>query len=275
MVSLDQCPWLLNAEGGSDIKRKVRIVIINRLLVGFICLVAALALPGCAKRNGPPPATESANNQSSPTQGVEKIRPTPGTGNVQGKVLFNSAPVENIQVKLCETFSRFLSGCGGKTYTAQTDKDGDYVITNVEPKEYEALTVRVFDTGSYVFATTGIGGLSAAKYNVVADKTLFVTPTNLFKGDLKVVNPKAGARVSGQDLELKWDSYPNAAYYKFSIYPEDSSIASPHVNERVEGTTFKLNKPLEKGTYRWRVEAFNGSDKKLSESSDEIKFTVD
>src|SRR5687767_15206502 len=73
------------------------------------------------------------------------------TGNVQGKVLYNNGPVENIEVKLCETFSRFLSGCGGQTYTAKTDKDGDFVITNVPPKEYQGLTVRVFDTDSYVF----------------------------------------------------------------------------------------------------------------------------
>ena len=84
----------------------------------------------------------------------------------------NNAPVENLEVKLCETFSRFLSGCGGKTFTARTDKEGDFVIANVEPKEYEGLMVRVFETDSYIFATTGIAGLSAAKYNVVADKTL-------------------------------------------------------------------------------------------------------
>src|SRR5687768_18177953 len=46
--------------------------------------------------------------------GVEKVKPAPGTGNVQGKVFFNSQPAANINVKLCETFSRFLSGCGGQ-----------------------------------------------------------------------------------------------------------------------------------------------------------------
>jgi len=245
-----------------------------RLLVVCIGFVAALSLTGCTKSRTTQSATESAN-QSSSNPGVEKSKPAAGTGNVQGKVLFNGKPVENIQVKLCETFSRFLGGCGGKTYTAQTDKDGDYVITNVAPKGYEGLTVRVFDTDSYVFATTGIAGISAAKYDVVADKTLFVSPTHLFKSDLKVLNPKAGARVSAQDLELKWDAYPDAAYYKFSIYPEDATLTSPYINERVEGTSFRIDKPLKKGVYRWQVDAYNGADKKLSESSDEIKFTID
>ncbi|HKG81207.1 MAG TPA: hypothetical protein VKA78_17350, partial [Pyrinomonadaceae bacterium] len=175
---------------------------------------------------------------------------------------------------LCETFSRFLSGCGGKIYQAKTDKDGDFVITNVEPKEYQGLTVRVFDTDSYVFATTGIAGISATKYAVVAGKTLFVSPTHLFKGDLKVVSPKAGSQVSGQDLELKWDAYPDAAYYKFTLYPNNHQITPPYVNQRVDGASFKINKPLEKGIYRWQVEAYNGADKKLSESSDDYEFTI-
>ena len=99
---------------------------VYRLKVVMFCLVIAVAICGCAKKN----ALESSTNRSNdaaPIEGVEKVKPAPGTGNVQGKVLYNNAPVENIEVKLCETFSRFLSGCGGKTYTAKTDKDGDFV----------------------------------------------------------------------------------------------------------------------------------------------------
>jgi hypothetical protein len=144
----------------------------------------------------------------------------------------------------------------------------------VPPKVYEGLLARVFDTDSYIFATSGFAGISANKYEVLADKTLFASPTNLYKGDLKLVNPKAGAKVSAQNLELKWDAYPDAAYYKFSVFPEDSSTTSPYINQRVEATSFSLDKPLEKGTYRWQVEAFNSSDKKLSESSNDINFTI-
>lgn len=244
---------------------------LKKLVVGPVCLIALFVFASCTKKTGPQ-SGESA--QSTPVQGVEKVKPAPGTGNVQGKVLYNNAPVENIEVKLCETFSRFLSGCGGQTYTAKTDKDGDFVITNVPPKEYQGLTVRVFDTDMYVFATTGIAGIAATKYDVVADKTLFVNPTHLFKGDLKVANPKAGSTVSAQDLELRWDAYPDAAYYKFTLYPDNHQITPPYINERVEAASFKVNKPLEKGTYRYKVEAFNSSDKKLSETPDDIRFTI-
>ena len=245
---------------------------LKRFVAASLCL-ATLGFIGCAKKNGPQSGTASTN-QPAPVEGVEKVKPSPGTGNVQGKVLYNGAPVENIEVKLCETFSRFLSGCGGKIYTAKSDKDGDFVITSVEPKEYEGLTVRIFDTDSYVFATTGIAGISATKYDVVADKTLFVAPTHIFKGDLKVLNPTAGSTVSGKDLELKWEAYPDASYYKFTLYPENHQITPPYINERVDEASFKVNKPLEKGTYRYQVEAYNKADKKLSETSDDIKFTI-
>ena len=243
---------------------------LKTFVIALVCLSTAFAFTSCTKKDGPTRAADSA----APVEGVEKVKPAPGTGNVQGKVLYNNAPVENIDVRLCETFSRFLSGCGGKIYTAKTDKDGDFVITSVPPKEYEGLTVRVFDTDSYVFATTGIAGIASAKYNVVADKTLFVSPTHLFKGDLQVVNPKSGSIVSGQDLELQWQAYPDAAYYKFSLSPDAHLVTPPYTNQRVDDASFKVNKPLEKGTYRFKVEAFNKSDRKLSETSDDINFTI-
>ena len=244
---------------------------LKKFVVASFCFIAVFVFAGCAKKNNTPSV---GPGQPAPVEGVEKVKPAPGTGNVQGKVLYNNAPVENIEVKLCETFSRFIGGCSGQIYTAKTDKDGDYVITNVPPKEYQGLTVRVFDTDSYVFATTGIAGIAATKYNVVADKTLFVTPTYIFKSDLKVTNPKAGSTVSAQDLQLTWDAYPDAAYYRFTLYPDDHQITPPYINERSEAPSFKVNKTLEKGTYRYKVEAFNASDKKLSETPDDIRFTI-
>jgi hypothetical protein len=243
-------------------------------------LVVSLLMASCAALNKrstkDSPLTRnnnSTNSTGNSESGVEKIKPAAGTGNVQGKVLYNGKPAGNIEVTLCEKFNRFIGGCDGQKYVAHTDNDGEYVITSVPPGTYEALTARVFDSNFYVFATTGITGLSSAKYEVAADKTLFVSPTNLFKSDLKTLNPKAGEKVGGDKLELRWAAYPDAAYYKFSIYPEDMSVTSPYINERVEATSFAVDKPLPKGTYRWQVTAYNGNDVKLAESSSDIKFT--
>ncbi len=239
--------------------------------IALLILIAAITTLGC--KGGNKTATNSDAARPAET-GVEKVKPASGTGNVQGKVLFNSKPAENIEVKLCEKFSRYLSGCGGQTFTARTDKDGEYVITNVPPKTYEALTARVFDTDSYIFATTGLAGISSAKYDVVDGKTFFVAPIHLFKGDLKTTNPKAGSKVSADGLELKWEAYADAAYYKFSTFAEDASVTAPYINERVEGTSFSVSKPMPKGTYRFQVTAYNKDDRKLSESSSDVKFTV-
>jgi hypothetical protein len=256
----------------------------NKWLLACAC-AAAVTLAGCAGggEKGTPSANAPSNTASKAggpaaltggATGVEKVKPAPGTGNVQGKVVYNGQPVKNIEVKLCEKFNRFMGGCSGQTYTARTDDGGEYVVANVEPKVYEGLMARVFETDSYVFATTGVGGLSSAKYEVTPDKTLFVEPTALFKGDLKVTSPKAGAKVSAQGLEVKWDAYPDAAYYKFSTYPEEAGVTAPYVNERVESTSFALDKPMQKGTYRLQVTAYNGDDQKLSESARDIKFTI-
>jgi hypothetical protein len=259
---------------------------LSKKLLACACAVAAATLAGCGGTGGGvnAPASNTTVNASrastnsgdtiAPETGVEKVKPAPGTGNVQGKVMYNGKPVEGIEATLCEKFIRFGGGCSGKTYKAKSDADGEYVITNVPPMTYEGLTVRVFDTNSYVFATTGLAGISSAKYEVVADKTFFAPATNLFKSDLKVLNPKAGSKVSAQGLELKWQEYPDAAYYKLSLYPSDAAVTSPYINQRVEATTFAADKPLPKGEYRIKIDAFNGSDQRLAESADDIKFTV-
>lgn len=207
--------------------------------------------------------------------GVEKEKPAAGKSNVQGKVFYNEQPAENIEVKLCEKFNQYIGGCGGETFTARTDKDGEYLIKNVPPRLYEGLVVRVFNTNFYVFATSGI--VQAAKYKIDADQTFFAPNTNLFKNDLKLLSPKAGSKIEANNIEVKWNPYPDAAYYKLNIYADTSSGAKPeydYIGKRVEGDSFVLDKPLSPGNYTCKVEAYNGNDIKLSESSGDIQFTV-
>ena len=154
----------------------------GKLTITVLFVIALIIPVGCKRTNSL--STNSAKPGAEPAEtGVEKVKPAPGTGNVQGKVYYNSKPAENIEVKLCETFSRFVGGCGGKTFTAKTDNDGEYVIANVPPMKYQALLARVFDTDSSIFATEGIAGIGAASYDVTPDKTIFVRTTHLFKAN--------------------------------------------------------------------------------------------
>jgi hypothetical protein len=207
--------------------------------------------------------------------GVEKEKPAPGTGNVQGKALYNGQPAAGVEVKLCETFNQFFGGCKGETFTTKTDNAGEYLIKNVPPRIYEGLIVKVFDTSYYVFATSGI--IQSAKYKIEEGQTFFAPDAHLFKNDLKLLSPKAGSKIGPSNIEVKWDAYPDAAYYKFSIHADSSSGATTeydYINKRVDGLSYVLDKPLSPGSYTCKVEAYNSSDIKLSQSASDIKFTV-
>jgi len=262
----------------------------KKVVVSLLLLVAFLV--GCKLFGGgnsnQPANTNSANTKTTTAPvkpdadgtipsgtGTEKEKPASGTGNVQGKAYYNQQPAAAVDVKLCEKFNRYFGGCNGTTFTTKTDNQGEYLIKNVPPGIYEGLTVKVFDTNYFVFATSGI--VSAAKYKIDADKTFFAPDTNLFKNNLKLLSPKAGSKIGGDNIEVKWDPYPEAAYYKLSIYADSSSGANTeydYINKRVDGLSYVLDKPLSSGSYTCTVEAFNGNDTKLSQSSDDIKFTV-
>ena len=256
----------------------------------FACVVAltiCAVLPACKTAKNANTANSRARNTSSSANkpddkgilhsgtGTEKEKPAAGKSNVQGRVLFNSQPAPDIDVKLCEKFNQFLGGCQGQTYTAKTDANGEYLIKDVPPGIYEGLIAKVFDTPYFVFATSGFIG--SAKYELDADQTFFAPDSNLFKSDLKLVSPKAGAKVSAQNLELKWESYPDAAYYKFSINADSGSGAETnydYINKRIDGTSYVLDAQLKPGSYRITVNAYNSGDVKLAESPDDITFSV-
>jgi hypothetical protein len=207
--------------------------------------------------------------------GEEKEKPESGKGNVQGKVFYNEKPATAIEVKLCEKFNQYFGGCQGESFVTKTDNNGEYLIKNVPPRIYEGLIVKVFDTPYYVFATSGI--VQTAKYKIEEDQTFFAPDTNLFKSNLKILSPKAGAKVDPGNIEVKWEAYPEAAYYKFGLYADSSSGAATdydYINKRVDGQSYVLEKPLSPGIYTCKVQAFNGNDIKLAESSSDIKFTV-
>lgn len=222
-----------------------------------------------------PPAKPNADGTIASGVGEEKEKPEAGKGNVQGKVFYNEQPAAGTEVKLCEKFNQYFGGCQGETFITKTDSKGEYLIKNVPPRIYEGLIVKVFDTPYYVFATSGI--VQTAKYKIEEDQTFFAPDTNLFKNNLKLLNPKAGSKIDPSNIEVKWDSYPDAAYYKFSVFADSSSGATTeydYINKRVDGLSYVLDKPLSPGSYTCKVEAYNGNDIKLAQSSSDIKFTV-
>ncbi|MFN2501952.1 MAG: hypothetical protein ABR530_08075 [Pyrinomonadaceae bacterium] len=265
--------------------------IFYKLTVTVLMMMSLLAL-GCATADEPG-SKQPVNTTSEPAKtnrasatpgddgtipsgtGVEKATPAAGKANVQGKALFNDKPAVGVEVRLCRKFSQFLGGCSGETFTAKTDEAGEYLIADVSPGMYEGLTIQVFDTPYYVFATSGF--VSSAKYNIEEGKTYFAPDTHLFKNDLKLLNPKAGSKVPGENIEVKWEPYPDAAYYKLSIHADTSTSAVTeydYIGKRVDGVSVVLDKTLGPGTYTCKVEAYGGNNRRLSQSASDIKFTV-
>jgi hypothetical protein len=201
---------------------------------------------------------------------VAKAQPSPGTGNVQGIVLFDEKPAVGVTATLCEKFDQYLDGCSGQQFSAKTTEDGSYVIANVPPATYAALTVNVFDTDDYIYAQSGI--LTPQTYTVAADKTVFVDPLYLWKSDLNLVSPAAGSSVSGIGLVLRWSPYTDAAYYKVTV--SSSAATDPVSGERVDGTSYNVPAAVPPGTYDYKVEAYDSKDHKIAESPDGVNFTV-
>lgn len=219
-----------------------------------------------------PPTTKVKDGFVVSEEGTAKEQPEAGMANIQGKVLYNEKPAAGVEVKLCEKFST-ISGCSGEEYKTKTDDNGEYLFKNVDPKEYAGLLAKVFNTPMYIFAAQSFGIVSA-KYKIEADTTFFAPVTNLFKSDIKVENPKANAKVDAGDFEIKWEKYEDAAYYKFGLYPAETSVTSPYINQKAEGESFKVEKPLEPGKYRLKIDAFNENDVKLAQLKEDIEFTV-
>lgn len=258
-----------------------------------ILLLSLLCFAGCSRtaNNSPANASNAVSNTSTKTKstpateksseddfvesetGTAKAVPEAGKANVQGKALFNGEPVAGVEVKLCKDFNRFSGGCTGETFKTKTDDAGEYLFSNVSPGIYGGLLVKVFNTDSYIFATSGFG-ISSAKYKIDADGTYFAPTTNLFKSDLKLREPKANASVAGSDLKIKWEAYPSATYYKLTVSPDEYDADSSINGERVEGTEYTVGKILKPGKYHVTINAFNSGDVKLSEMNERIAFIV-
>jgi hypothetical protein len=75
-------------------------------------------------------------------------------------------------------------------------------------------------------------------------------------------------------LEIKWDAYPDAAYYKISMFAEEASITSPYISTKVEEALLKIEKPMDNGEYRLEIEAYNANDVKLSGTKNDYKINL-
>lgn len=218
-------------------------------------------------------STESTNSNTPNAANDDELTyegdpPTEGKGHVYGEIRWNGAGAEGIEVELCADFSSF-SGCGSEPIFGKTDENGRYLFQNVDPGVY-ALSVRVFDSDDWLYISSGI--LSSAEFEVTPDETLIIGSQNIFKLDVKLLEPSNGSKVAGEEILLDWSDYPEADYYKVSLYPDEGDAIL--IDKRVNESSIRADLlPVNCG-YRWSVEAFSSERIKIAETAEQFDFVV-
>ena len=241
----------------------------------LIWLIILLWVAGCGGFSGDgeeegqsDSSSESENDSSNDDLEYVGADPEDGKGNVFGEIRWNGEGAADLDLLLCADFSSF-GGCGGEEVTSKTDENGQFLFANVNPGVY-ALSVRVFDSEDWLYISSGI--LSSADFEVEADETLVIDTQNIFKLDLKPLSPTNGGKATAGELTIDWDDYPEADYYKVSMYPDEGDAIL--VDKRVNESSIVVDLfPLNCG-YRWSVEAFNSGRMKIAEMAEQFDFTV-
>lgn len=244
----------------------------QRTMYYFIGLILLLLAVSCSALDGGQ-VESNVNSENEPVLKDDELTyegdpPAEGTGNVFGEIRWNGSGAKGLDLLLCSDFSS-ISGCGGEKLKETTDENGRYLFENVKPGVY-ALSVRVFDSDDWLYISSGI--LSSADFEVEAGKTLIIDVQDIFKLDLNASAPRNGSKVPDAEVQLDWQDYEDASYYKVSLYPEEGDAIL--VDKRVNESNFIVDLlPVNCG-YRWRVEAFSSQRVKIAEMAEQFDFEV-
>jgi hypothetical protein len=206
-----------------------------------------------------------------PIEEVELPSPTPneGCGNVAGRVFWNSTPVNEAKVLLCEDFNTF-SGCKGETYESSTDDKGVYVVENIPVGEY-AILMQLPGEEKYLYAGSILKG--ATKIKVEEGKTIPLDNMHIFKSDLKLTSPSDKEEIETRNPTLSWEAYQGADYYLIRLFPEAGDIGTLS-NEKVKENSYQIEADLLSCKFTWKIEAFNQYERKIAESEHYSEFFI-
>ncbi len=249
----------------------------QRMMKFFIGLILLFLLIGCGAGGGQGEDGRSDSDTSGESDLIHNEAdldydgepPSEGKGNVFGEIRWNGKGAAGLELLLCADFSSF-SGCGEEQFTTMTDENGRYLFADIKPGIY-ALSVRVFDSNDWLYISSGI--LSSADFEVEAGETLIIDIQDIFKLDLNAIAPSNGDKITKAEVQLDWEDYEDASYYKVTLHPEegDAILVDKRVNE--SNITVDLL-PVSCG-YRWHVEAFSSERLKIAEMAEQFDFVVD
>ncbi|GAB4265545.1 MAG: hypothetical protein Kow0080_05770 [Candidatus Promineifilaceae bacterium] len=210
--------------------------------------------------------------------------PEPGLGNVYGRILWNDAPMPNLQMRLCQDYSHFFKKCGELKYSTTTDQDGRYLFANIKPGSY-TLSARATEAEKWqhltddfihpeeppTFANTILG---TKELIVTAGETQIIHTTPFTKIDLTATHPAPNASIPSGIVTFSWNSYLQAAYYTVYLSPKGGARESILLNERINGTEVTVSLMPINCEYNWAVKAYNTNDTQIAETAELLTFTV-
>jgi hypothetical protein len=231
-------------------------------------LVVNTKPPSRAPTEAAPPAAPTVEIPVEPSVMLPHPIPAPGKGNLTGQVRWNEIGTANTSMKICTEFSWF-GGCKGTIYSSTTDADGIYLFKDIEPGEY-ALTLKAFETNNWLYMTTGL--MTERMYTVKANQTTEVGVSDIYKSDLKALQPAEKAKVADARPVLSWEAYADATSYELWLNPDKGEAVAS--SEEMTANEYSPPRDLFNCEYTWKVEAFNKNGIKISEMDDYRHFTV-
>jgi hypothetical protein len=241
--------------------------------------IAVWGIPSLAARLAPTPTpttttthtpifTLTAKSTHTPTRTftptftpTETTLPTvtidPTTGVVTGTITWASQPFEGVTVKLC---TDWLFTCKGREYIAITDAQGVFIITGVEPGNYQLITKEPDQAGE-----TRVNG---GEHNwpitieVSGGQAVDLGGVTVCKHDLFIIRT-----IQGSSVTFSWKAYPGATGYY--AHGWESSSGYTFGPEQTSSTSFSTN--LGTGNYEFSVYA-DGPDGLCAQGM--IKFTI-
>lgn len=183
-----------------------------------------------------------------------------GEGDLNGRVLWNNAPVADLQIVTCQDLSSY-AGCGDEQFTTRTDGEGRFAFSALPAGKY-GLGTRGWN-GSELHYLSGDYTLPA-EIAVSADSTIEAPDWHLYKTDIKPTYPIYDEAVAVGRVTLAWEPYPDAAYYE--IYLTMDKGDAIFVRERVNGESVSAELLSVNCDYTWDLDAFNADGHKIAQT---------
>jgi hypothetical protein len=252
--------------------------------VGVLCILG-LALAACSgapadpdEDGGAGAGEAEATSQPEPQQPTATPEPTafaytgpdpaPGTGNLYGRVLWNSLPAVGVMVEICEDIDYF-DGCIGEQYSTTTDEEGMFLFADVTPMDY-GLEYEALESTGWVYITSGL--FDAADFEVRADEVVFAGDFDAVKYNLEAISPADDSQVQEAQPSLAWVAYPEADFYEVTLSPQRGSTLFSGFE--TEETSLNAGQDLLNCEYSWSVKAYNAGGVQIAETDGLWYFDV-